>query len=143
MRRCVKGNKHSPVKIQLNPSSYVLRAALLFRENTGRLNKLTKTPVLCAHLAVQHPAPISALPLSSLLPLYADIYFYLHLLIPILLYTDVLCSALVFPEEEADALGRCKYCVSDPLPSPPTPKNVCMHTHTCMEQYYHTFNYRY
>ena len=79
MRERAKGHKHSPAKTapQPNLSSDVLRAALLFRENTGRLNKLAKTSALRAGLAVKHPGPISALPVSSLLPSYAKTYLYL------------------------------------------------------------------
>lgn len=71
-------------------------------------------------LAVKHPGPISAFPLPSLLPSYSDTYLYLYLLIPVLLYRDVLHPAWIFPEEEeaAAALGRCEYCLSHPLLSP-------------------------
>lgn len=128
MRRCLKGQKHSPAQTapQPNLSSDVLKAALLFRENTGRLNKLAKTSSLCAGLALKHPGPTTALPLSSSLPSYTDTYLYL--LIPLLLYTDVLCSPSIFPEEAAVALGRCKYCLAHPLPSL---LKAYLHTHTC------------
>lgn len=107
VRSSIKGHKQSPTKTapQLNLSSDVLRAALLFRENIGRLKKLAKTSALHAGLAVKHPRPISVLPLSSLLPSYADTYLYLHLLIPVLWHTDVLCSARIFPEAAAALAG--------------------------------------
>jgi len=127
----VKGYKHSPAKTapQLNLSSDVPRAALPFRENTGRLNRLAKASALCESLSVKHPRPVSALPLSALLPSSTDTSLYLCLLIPVLFYTDVLHSAGIFAEEEAAAaLVRCKYYLAHPLPSPP--KHVCMHTRT-------------
>lgn len=68
---------------------------------------------------MKHPGPISAFPLPSLLPSYCNTYLHLYLLIPVLLYRDVLHSALIFPEEAAAAaLGRCEYCLSHPLLSP-------------------------
>lgn len=86
---------HSPASTAPQPklSSDVLRAARLFRENIARLNKLAETSALHAGLAVKHTGAISALPLPSLLLSYSDTYSYPCLLLPVLLYTDVLSSA--------------------------------------------------
>lgn len=137
MRKHVKEHKHSPAETapQQNHCSDVLRAAPLFRKNTGRLHKLVKTSALCAGLGVKQPGTVSVLPCSSLLPSYADTYLNLYLLIPVLLDTDVPHSAWIFPEAEAAAaLGRCKYCLAHPLPSP---LKACLRAQTHTHRHTH------
>lgn len=103
---------------QPNLVSDVHRAAPLFRENTGISRSWSRIPHFWRSGSETSWAHLS-IPTSLLIAPYSNTSLYPDLLIPVLLYRDVLHSARIFPEEEAAAaLGRCEYCLSHPLLSP-------------------------